>query len=76
MDDVQKMDALKECYIDANRLAEESDVFRRKAHNLHTEMENALLNGDENEALKFWEQVRLLTLRHITYFHRLIFFEY
>ncbi|VDK18797.1 unnamed protein product [Anisakis simplex] len=71
--DLDKIKLLTNCYVEANHMAQDNEQFRSDVRKIFAEMENALILGNfENDQLKFWNEVRDISVRHLEDFYRLL----
>ncbi|VDD92093.1 unnamed protein product [Enterobius vermicularis] len=69
--DLEKLKLLTEAYVEANKLRRANEEFRIKAEKTLLRMEEQLLKRNLNhEHLKFWSEVRTISLNHLEDFYR------
>ncbi|VDM39434.1 unnamed protein product [Toxocara canis] len=69
--DLEKINLLTNCYVEANAIAKDDLDFRAKSRQIFVEMEKELIAGHLNsERLRFWNEVRQISVRHLDEFYR------
>ncbi|VDM60148.1 unnamed protein product [Angiostrongylus costaricensis] len=70
--DVEKIRAITDCYIVANKKRRIDEVFREEVRQTFAEMENKIVKGDfSSPEMRLWNDVRGISERHLKHFYSL-----
>ncbi|KAK5979201.1 putative arginine--tRNA ligase mitochondrial [Trichostrongylus colubriformis] len=71
--DVDKIRALTDCYVVANKKGKVDDGFREKVRETYAQMENSIVNEDFNSpTMQLWQDIRELSERHLNHFYSML----
>ncbi|XGW11043.1 hypothetical protein V3C99_012499 [Haemonchus contortus] len=75
--DVDKIRALTDCYVVANRKGKVDENFREKVRETYAEMENSIATGDlSSPTMQLWRDIRELSERHLNHFYTMLNIEF
>ncbi|CAD6195535.1 unnamed protein product [Caenorhabditis auriculariae] len=69
--DLQKIKALMDCYVVANRKFKSDEDFRLLVHEVFAKMEKSLSSDEICEEMKLWEDIRKISKAHLNIFYRM-----
>ncbi|KAJ1374479.1 hypothetical protein KIN20_037174 [Parelaphostrongylus tenuis] len=74
--DVEKIRAITDCYVVANKKKRMDENFRDEVRQTFAEMESQIMNGDfSSSTMRLWKDIREISERHLKHFYSLWHYE-
>ncbi|WKX95223.1 hypothetical protein Q1695_012017 [Nippostrongylus brasiliensis] len=71
--DVDKIRALTDCYVVANKKGKTDEHFREKVRETYAAMESSVTNGDlSSPTMQLWKDIRQISERHLNHFYSML----